>query len=58
MWKDPIVEEVREARREIEQECNGDFRRIYERALEIQKKVAENQVSEKKAQNEEVLLAV
>jgi hypothetical protein len=51
MWEDPIVKEVRQARLEIEQECGGDFRKIYERALEIQKKIAEKQVSDKKAQD-------
>jgi hypothetical protein len=56
MWEDPIVKEVRQARLEIERECDGDFRKIYERALEIQKKVAEKRVSEKKAQIEEVPL--
>ncbi len=58
MWEDPIVKEVRKARLEIEQECGGDFRKIYERALEIQKKVAEKRVSDStlKAQKEEVLL--
>ena len=58
MWEDPIVKEVRQARLEIEQECSGDFRKIYERALEIQKKVAEKRVSDSstKAQKEEVLL--
>ena len=54
MWEDPIVKEVRQARLEIEQECGGDFRKIYERALEIQKKIAEKQVSDKKAQDERV----
>jgi hypothetical protein len=57
MWEDPIVKEVRQARLEIEQECGGDFRKIYERALEIQKKAAtEKQVSDKKAQNKRVPL--
>ncbi len=54
MWEDPIVKEVRQARLEIEQECDGDFRKIYERALEIQKKIAEKQVSDKKAQDKRV----
>ena len=58
MWEDPIVKEVREARLEIEQECNGDFRKIYERALEIQKKAAaEKRVSDKQARDERVPLA-
>ena len=56
MWEDPIVKEVREARLQIEKECGGDFRRIYERALEIQKKVAEKRVSEKARQEEKTLL--
>jgi hypothetical protein len=57
MWEDPIVKEVRQARLEIEQECGGDFRKIYERALEIQKKVtAEKRVSDKKAQDQRVPL--
>ena len=57
MWEDPIVKEVRQARLEIEQECGGDFRKIYERALEIQKKAAaEKRVSSKKAQDERVPL--
>ncbi len=41
MWEDSIVEEVRQARREIEQECDNDFRKIYARAAEIQKQVAQ-----------------
>lgn len=37
MWDDPIVNEVRRARLEIEKDCDGDFDQIYERALEVQK---------------------
>ena len=59
MWEDPIVKEVRQARLEIEQECAGDFRKIYERALEIQKKVAaEERTSDKKAQDKREPMAV
>ncbi len=58
MWEDPIVKEVRQARLEIEQECGGDFRKIYERALEIQKKVAEKRVPQPSTKaKEEALLA-
>ncbi len=57
MWEDPIVKEVRQARLEIERECHGDFRKIYERALEIQKKITEKRASEKKVQDEKVPLA-
>ena len=58
MWEDPIVKEVRQARLEIEQECDNNFRKIYERALEIQKKLAEKRVSNNaaKVKEEEVLL--
>ena len=33
--RDPIVEEVRRARREIEAECADDFGKIRERALRV-----------------------
>ena len=56
MWEDSIVKEVRQARLEIEKECGGDFRKIYERALEIQKKVAEKRVSQSSAKAKEELL--
>ena len=40
MWEDPIVAEVRRVRREIEEECKGDFENIHVRALEVQQKFA------------------
>jgi len=58
MWEDPIVKEVRKARLEIERECGGDFRKIYERALEIQKKVAEKRVSDSTVKAKEEALLV
>lgn len=36
MWEDPIVEEVRKIRREIEEEQEEDFDRIYALAVRIQ----------------------
>ena len=45
MWDDPIVNEVRRARLEIENECAGDFDHIYERALEVQMKTSSKLVS-------------
>ena len=36
MWEDPIVEEVRNARRELEEECNNDFDALLRKAKEIQ----------------------
>lgn len=56
MWEDPIVKEVREVRLQIEKECGGDFHKIYERALEIQKEVAEKRASDKTRQEEKPLL--
>jgi hypothetical protein len=45
MWDDPIVNEVRRTRLEIEKECDGDFDQIYERALEVQKNSTSRLVS-------------
>ena len=45
MWNDPIVDEVRRARLEIEKECEEDFALIYARALEVQKNAAAKLVS-------------
>ena len=45
MLNDPIVDEVRRSRLEIEQECQGNFAQIYEHALEVQRKVAGRVVS-------------
>ncbi len=36
MWKDPIVEEVRKERLEIERECDNSFTRISAKAMEVQ----------------------
>lgn len=36
MWNDPIVEEVRQIRRQIEAECEFDIEKIYAKGLEIQ----------------------
>ena len=45
MWNDPIVDEVRRTRLEIEKECEEDFARIYARALEAQKNAGAKLVS-------------
>jgi hypothetical protein len=45
MWQDPIVDEVRRARIEIEKECEEDFALIYARAVEVQKKTPAKLVS-------------
>lgn len=37
MWTDPIVEEVRKHRLEIEKECNGDFSLLFANAKAIEK---------------------
>ncbi|MCF8241419.1 MAG: hypothetical protein K9J16_08520 [Melioribacteraceae bacterium] len=38
MWNDPIVEEVRKHRKEIEKECKGDFSLLFSEAKKIEKK--------------------
>ncbi len=45
MWKDPIVEEVRNIRREIEAECDNDFEKIYKMAQERQRRYGSRLVS-------------
>jgi hypothetical protein len=45
MWNDPIVDEVRRARLEIEKECEEDFALIYAHALEVQKNAGAKLVS-------------
>lgn len=45
MQNDPIVDEARRARLEIENECAGDFDHIYERGLEVQKRTSFKLVS-------------
>lgn len=37
MFNDPIVEEVRKIRFQIEAECENDIEKIYQKAFEIQK---------------------
>lgn len=45
MWEDPIVAEVRRVRRALEEECEGDFEKIYARAVELQNELADRLVS-------------
>ena len=60
MWKDPIVEEVRKIRHEIEAENDDDFERIFSSAIEIQKQFKNREISRPKsltAEEEELLPA-
>ncbi len=50
MWKDPIVEEIRAIRLEIEAECDHNFDKIFARAIETQKKLANRLVSKPTSQ--------
>ncbi len=45
--KDPIVEEIREIRRQIEAENDGDFKKIFQKISESQKKHSNKIVSRK-----------
>jgi hypothetical protein len=36
MWKDPIVEEIRQIRLEIEAECHHDFEEMFRQATQAQ----------------------
>jgi len=48
MWEDPIVEEVRKVRHEIEAENGDDFERIFSSAIEIQNQYTDRVVSRPK----------
>lgn len=41
MWKDPIVEEVRKERLEIERECGNSFKEISSQAMKVQETLKE-----------------
>ncbi len=51
MWKDPIVEEIRTIRLEIEAECDHNFGKIFARAIEAQKKLGNRLVSKPSSQS-------
>lgn len=48
MWADPIVEEVRKIRHEIEAENDDDFERIFSSAIVIQRQYKDRVVSRPK----------
>lgn len=45
MWTDPIVEEVRKQRLEIEADCGNDFDEIFKQAMKMQDKIATELIS-------------
>lgn len=45
MWQDPVVQEVRAIRLRIEEECDGDFDKIFVRAVEEQRAFANRLMS-------------
>lgn len=45
MWTDPIVEEVRKHRREIEKSCGDDFDKIYNQIKEREKQIQDRLVT-------------
>jgi hypothetical protein len=45
MWTDPIVEEVRKNRLEIEKECNGELSLLFAKAKELEKSLKGRLVS-------------
>ena len=52
MWKDPIVEEIRTIRLEIEAECDHNFGKIFAQAIETQKKLNNRLVSKPASQSQ------
>ena len=53
MWEDPIVEEVRKVRHEIEAENGNDFERIFSSAIGIEKQYKDRVVSRPQPVTEE-----
>ncbi len=47
LWKDPIVEEVREARRKLMEECGNDLTQLSKRLSEDQKRHGDKLVRRK-----------
>lgn len=45
MWQDPIVEEIRKQRLKLEADCENDFDKIFEQAIETQRKFEHRLVS-------------
>jgi len=52
MWEDPIVKEIREIRQKIESDCENDFDKLFEQAIQFQKKFANRLVSKPKIKPE------
>lgn len=57
MEDDPIVEEVRKYRRQIELECGNDLHKIFERANRLQKLTVKEQIEELERMKDEELVA-
>jgi hypothetical protein len=51
MWEDPIVKEIRQQRKQIEETCNNDFIEIFKNAIAIQKKYSNRVVSKPARKN-------
>ena len=51
MWEDPIVKEIRQQRKQIEETCNNDFNEILKKAAEIQKRHSNRVVSKPSKKN-------
>jgi len=48
MWEDPIVKEIRQIRLKIESDCGNDFDKLFEQAIQFQKKFVNRLVSKPK----------
>ncbi len=45
MWDDPIIQEVRKVRLEIEKECHGSSTEILQRAMTLQQQFSERLIT-------------
>lgn len=50
MWKDPIVDELRKQRLKIELDCENNFNKIFEKAIETQHRLSNRVVSKPTSQ--------
>ena len=45
MWEDPIVEDVRQTRKRIEEQCEHDFKNLFKEAESVQQALKDKLVS-------------
>ena len=58
MKNDPIIDEVRKIRRQIEKDCNGDLSKIFQHARQMEKSSVKDRIKAlKRAEKERLVTA-